>query len=268
MATELATPVDMTAAEDAIHGWIESATGVSAYWARSNAPRPALPLILLDIVTPPAILPTALRADEKLEEKQWKTRIVVTATGAGTYTLGLDAALGGASYPYTEQVGDDVDDIAAGLSGLVNAGAQPVTATPVGSGGALDVEADNVGDPYAATVSASMTATTTQEAVDVHLEAPYAYTLGVDVFADAAQSKGSSIEILSRIQAGLETQQARAELAAGGVAYNQILTVLDVSDFSGTGYEERAHLDALIYIRSRLTEQETIIETANVSPAP
>lgn len=41
------------AKENAIHGWVEDATGLSAIWARQDANRPALPFISLDISSGP-----------------------------------------------------------------------------------------------------------------------------------------------------------------------------------------------------------------------
>lgn len=263
------TPIAWGTIEDAIVAWFEGATGLTTIWRHQSAPQPAHPFASLLITGPRKIGgQDELRYLTDYPVKALNVKITPLAQNTTKYTVTIN----GTDFDYTSDADATVAEITAGLTGVINAGAEPVTATDnstdldvVGDGGVLftlDLDDDYDGDQL------SYANNDAGHEVGIEVSGMREITVSCQAYVerpDSLDPTKHALHLMSVAQSSLGLPATLAALSAAGLAVVDEGDVTDISEVIGEAFASRANMDVRFGLASNVEERTGYIDQTEIS---
>lgn len=263
------TPIAWGTVEDAIVAWFVGATGLTTIWRHQSAPQPAHPFA--------SLLLTGPRKIGGQDEQRYTTDYPINAldvkiTPLAQNTTEYTITINGTAFVFTSDASATVAEITAGFVALINAGAEPVTATDhttyldlVGDGGALFTLA--LSDDYD-DAQLSYANNDVGHEVGIEIAGMREITVSCQAYVDRPDSLDPAkhaLHLMTMAQSSLGLPATLATLSVAGLAVVDEGEVIDISEVIGDAYVSRANMDVRFGLAASVEERSGYIHQAQIS---
>lgn len=263
-------PFDFSAAEDAIHDWFSTATGLTTVWRDQSAPQPAYPYGSLLIIAGP----TKLGGQDEVRESTDLTivqnvKVTPIAQNDTLYTVTMH----GDDFTFLSDASATVAEITAGLTSAINGGAHPITVSATDNGTDLDIIAPTetftlvVDDDFDGNQMSFANNDLGHEVLQ-EVAGLRDMTISCQVYVsspDVTDPTKHSRALMTAAQASLGLPSELARFQGVGLAIIEEGDVLNIDELIEDAFVSRANMDVRFGLASNLSERTGFIQATEIS---